>query len=133
MSVHVLLLAALCTFLIPGIARADLDSFMSAVNAGYTRDTTDFQARLADRFAASDSQLRLVVLSVDSPADAVISLWIAEQARLPIGRVLQYYQQFKPQGWDEILRSLGLQTDSGTLDALQRGDLGWFRQLAAVR
>jgi len=130
MPVRSLLIAALCSLFIPGIANADLESFISEVNTSYSANANGFQARLADRFAVSDSKLKLVVLSVDNPADAVVSLWIEEQSRLPIGQVLQYYQQLKQQGWKAIVTSLGLSMETGTLAALQRGDLGWHLDIS---
>jgi len=133
MALRTLLFAALCTLLCSGTARADLKSFMTTVNASYTGDLANFQDRLASRFAIADSRLEMVILSVDSPADAVICLWVAEQTRIPVGKVLQSYQQLKSRGWKAIVRGLGLQPQSDTIQALDRGDLDWDRQVIAFR
>jgi hypothetical protein len=132
MSTRTLLLAIICTLFLSGIAHADLQNFITSVNTRYTTDVHSFQAQLADRFSTPPAELRMVIFSVDSPADAVVSLWLHEQSRLPIGKVLQYYQLQKQHDWNEIAAELGLSVDSALLTALQQGDLDWGQQVAGL-
>lgn len=133
MSVRILLVATLCVLFCSGVARADLNLFMADVNAGYTGDISHFQQRLAGRFAVNDKQLQMVTMAVDSPADAVVCLWIAEQSRSPLSLVLQRYQQLRTKGWGAVLSGLGISRDSGLTRTLLRGDLDWNRQVAGLR
>jgi len=119
----------LFSLLFSGIAQADLQYFMLDANTGYSSSVADFRARLADRFPASGAELKRVILSVDSPADAVVSLWLHEQFCIPIGKVLQSYQLQKQNGWYAILADLGLSMDSAELNALQAT---WDAQIASL-
>lgn len=132
MNLHRLLLTALCILCLSGVAHADLDAFITDVNNSYQADTRGFQDRLVDRFAISDARLRMVVFSVDSPADAVVTFWIQEQFQLPVSRILHCYQARGPQGWNGVLAELGIAIDSAALRSLQNGELDWHRQVAGI-
>lgn len=132
MNLHRLLLTAFCTLCLSGVAHADLETFITDVNASYAVDTHGFQDQLVDRFAMSDARFRMVVLTVDSPADAVVTLWLHEQFQLPLSRILHCYQARGPQGWDRVLSELGIAGDSAVLRSLQSGELDWHRQVAGL-
>jgi hypothetical protein len=132
MSTRSLLLSLFCTLFLAGVAHADLQNFITSVNTSYSSDVSGFRARLADRFDAPAAELRMVIFSVDSPADAVVSLWLQEQSRLPIGKVLHCYQSQKQHDWKAIAAELGLSVDSALLNALQEGDLDWSQQVAGL-
>lgn len=132
MKTRAVLLIALGFLILPGFAHADLQHFLTDVNTSYHDDVVGFQSSLADRFPATDVTRRMVILSVDSPADAVVSFWLHEQFDVPVSRVLQFYQQHQQHDWETIVTSLGLDVDSAALQALQRGDLEWQPQLAGL-
>lgn len=132
MLTRIFVLAALGSLIVSGTARADLKSFMSGINASYPGDVAGFHDRLTTRFEQPGTDLERVVLAVDTPADAVVSLWLAEQSDLPVDAVLQSYQQERPGGWLAILRSLELSMESGTVKALYRGELDWYPQVVGL-
>jgi len=132
MSVRSLPLVILCLLLFSGLAQASLETFVADVNAGYTGDIGQFRQQLLGRFPVNDVQLDMVVLSVDSPADAVICLWVAEQSRLRVDKVLQRYQQCRTLGWEAVLTALGFDRDSELSRSLQRGAFAWRRQVATL-
>jgi len=133
MIVRSLLVLTFCLFLLSGTARADLAGFIAEVNAGYTGDIGSFSDQLAGRFLTPDDQLSMVVLAVDTPADAVISLWIEEQTRLPIDRILQQYQQLPSRDWQVILDRLGFASEPELARQLAGGEFGWNLQVAGFR
>jgi len=131
MKTRAILLIALGFLVLPGLAHADLQHFLNNVNTSYNDDVASFQTSLAKRFPATDVTRRMVILSVETPADAVVSFWLHEQLGLPVSEVLQHYQQ-QQHDWQAIATSLGLDLDSTALQALQRGDIEWQPQLAGL-
>lgn len=132
MKTRAVLLIALCFLALPGFANADLQNFMNHVNTGYSTDAGDFQAGLANRFPVPDVTRRMVILSVDSPADAVVCLWLHEQFDVPVSQVLQFYRQQKQHDWTSIVANLGFTMNSVTLQTLQRGAIDWHPQVAGL-
>lgn len=132
MKTRAVLLIALGFLILPGLAHADLQHFLSNVNTSYDDDVVSFQTSLAKRFPATDVTRRMVILSVDTPADAVVSFWLHEKLDLPVSEVLQHYQEQQQHDWEAIATSLGLDLDSTALQALQRGDIEWQPQLAGL-
>ena len=132
MNTRAVLLIALCLLALPGFAYADLQNFMNHVNTSYSADAAAFQAGLANRFQVTDVTRRMVILSVDSPADAVICFWLHEQFDVPVSQVLQFYQKQKHHDWTVIATNLGLNVDFELLQTLQRGEIDWQPQLAIL-
>jgi len=132
MKTRAALLIALCFLALPGFAHADLHNFMTHVNSSYSTDAAAFRASLANRFPVTDATRQMVVLSVDSPADAVVCFWLHEQFDLPVSKVLQFYRQQEQHDWPSIVANLGLTMKSETLQILQRGEIEWQPQVAGL-
>lgn len=119
----------LCAFglvlITAGAAHANLNAFIQSLNVSAAANIGDFRTRLGVQYGASGPTLNLVMRSVDRPADAAVILWLGQQSRQPIQRVLRVYRSRKRQGWGAIARDLGIKPGSAAFHALKAGNLGW--------
>jgi hypothetical protein len=115
---------ALCfILLIVGSAHADLNAYIRDLNVSVQGDVGGYKAKLEARFGTSSSQLEIVFRSVNSPADVAIVLWLGEQSRQPIDRVLEVYRANKAHGWGSMAKSLGIKPGSPAFHALKKGNI----------
>ena len=106
-----------------GAAHADLDVYIRDLNISAQADIGGYKAKLEARFGARNSQIEVVLRSVESPADAAIVFWLGEQARQPLDTVLNVYRSQKSQGWGAMAKSLGIKPGSPAFHALKKGNI----------
>ena len=106
-----------------GIAHADLNAYIRDLNISAQGDVGGYKAKLVARFGTSNSQLEVVFRSVKSPADVAIVLWLGEQSRQPIDRVLDVYRANKTHGWGTMAKSLGIKPGSPAFHDLKKGNI----------
>lgn len=106
-----------------GVAHADLNAYIKDLNISAEGDIGGYKAKLEARFGTTNSQIEVVLLSVECPGDAAIVLWLGEQARKPLDTVLNVYRSQKSQGWGAMAKSLGIKPGSPAFHALKKGSI----------
>ena len=115
---------SLCFILLTaGLAHADLNAYIRDLNISAQGDVGGYKAKLEARFGTSNAQLEAVFRSVKSPADVAIVLWLGEQSRQPIDRVLEVYRVNKTHGWGSMAKSLGIKPGSPAFHDLKKGNI----------
>ena len=110
-------------FISVGTAQADLDAYIKDINVSAQGNIGGYKAQLEARFGATNSQIEVVLSSVESPGDAAIVFWLGEQARQPLNTVLNVYRSQKSQGWGKMAKSLGIKPGSPAFHALKKGSI----------
>ena len=84
-------------------------------------DPSGFRARLSTRFKIGDTQIKIVLNSVEKFADAYMVLRLGEMSKQPIENVIEKYKAGKGKGWGALAKSLGIKPGSKEFHALKRG------------
>jgi hypothetical protein len=120
---RIVLTAVLCALsFAPAMAEEGLDVFLSDLNIRARADMGDFSATVSAQFGVPEAQVRVVLGTVNDPADAFMVFQIGLMSRHPYERVLQVYQGRKGKGWGVIAQELGIKPGSSEFHALKRGD-----------
>jgi hypothetical protein len=120
-----LILAMLLLVLLgaPGVASANLDSFLSNVNVQARVDLPGFSLKVSTQFGVPVPQVEAVLGIVATPADAFMVFQLGQMAHRPPETVVQTYQTHKGKGWGVIAKELGIKPGSREFHALKNGDL----------
>ena len=84
-------------------------------------DPSGFRARLSTRFKIGDTQIKIVLNSVEKFADAYMVLRLGEMSKQPTENVIEKYKAGKGKGWGALAKSLGIKPGSKEFHALKRG------------
>lgn len=103
-------------------AAAGLDGFLSNLNVQARADREGFSARVSAQFGVPDAQVRVVMSSVPTPADAYMVFQLGQMTRQPHDRVLGAYKANRGKGWGVVAKELGIKPGSPEFHALKRGD-----------
>lgn len=117
----------LMLLVVPALALAA--TLASAADFDWTKDLSiraeanpdGFRAQLATRFKIGDAQVRLVLGSVDRPADAYMIFRLGEMSSRSVDHVLERYRVDKGKGWGVLAKSLGIKPGSAEFHELKRG------------
>lgn len=99
-----------------------LDNFLSSLNVQARADLPGFSAKVSAQFGVPEPQVRAVIGTVATPADAFMVFQLGQMAQRPPQTVLDVYQAHRGQGWGVIAKSLGIKPGSPEFHALKRGD-----------
>lgn len=113
-----------------GVARADLDSFLSGLNTRASADIDEYGTRLSVQFETPLPQVQSLLRSVAVPADAFMCLQLARMLGLAPERVVQTYNANRGRGWGVIAQEMGIKPGSPEFHALKRGDFVFTGQPA---
>ncbi len=119
----VLVALAFALVVVPGVATASLDSFLSSVNVQARADLPGFHATVSAQFGVPVPQVQAVLHTVGSPAEAFMVFQLGQMSHRPPETVLQTYQAHKGKGWGVIAKELGIKPGSPEFHALKSGDL----------
>jgi hypothetical protein len=108
---------------VPAVASANLDSFLSNVNAQARVDLPGFSLQVSTQFGVPVPQVEAVLGIVATPADAFMVFQLGQMAHRPPETVVQTYQTHKGKGWGVIAKELGIKPGSREFHALKNGDL----------
>jgi hypothetical protein len=106
-------------------AHAELESFLSKLNAQAKADLSSFSAKLSSQFGLPVPQIRDIIKSVEAPADAFMCLQLGQMAQMRPEAVVQTYRANKGKGWGAIAKELGIKPGSPEFHALKRGDFSF--------
>ena len=121
---RILFAALMCVlFSAQAIAGGGLDSFLSNLNIQARADLSGFSAKVSAQFGVPEARVRVVLSTVQEPADAFMVFQLGQMAQQPTEKVLQVYQTQKGKGWGVIAKELGIKPGSPEFHALKRGDL----------
>lgn len=111
-------------FLFCGLALAGggLDGFLDNLNIQARADMNGFSARVSTQFGVPDVQVRSIIGTVSTPADAFMVFQLGRMTQKPPATVLRVYQANRGKGWGVIAKSLGIKPGSPEFHALKRGD-----------
>ncbi len=104
------------------VAGGGLDGFLGNLNIQARADTGGFAARVSAQFGVPEVQVRAVIGSVSTPADAFMVFQLGQMTQRPPETVLHVYQAKRGKGWGVIAKSLGIKPGSPEFHALKRGD-----------
>jgi hypothetical protein len=99
-----------------------LDEMLSNLNVQAQADRNGFAARIASQFHIGDANVRMVLGSVQEPADAFMVYQLGQLAQRPPEEVLRVYQRRGRKGWGELAKELGIKPGSREFHALKAGD-----------
>jgi hypothetical protein len=102
------------------VAAGDFD-WTRDLNIRAEADRDGFRVQLSTRFNIGNAQVKVVLGSVDSPADAYMILRLGEMSSRPVDYVLSQYKSRKGQGWGVLAKSLGIKPGSREFHALKGG------------
>ncbi|NIQ95089.1 MAG: hypothetical protein GWN87_13425, partial [Desulfuromonadales bacterium] len=108
---HLVMAIALVLFT-AGWAQADINAYLHDLNVSAQGNLGGFRTEVGARFGASGPQVDIALRSADSPADAAVCLWLAQQSRQPVDVVLREYRASKNQGWGTLAKNLGIKPGS---------------------
>jgi hypothetical protein len=108
---------------VPAVASANLDSFLSNVNAQARVDLPGFSLQVSTQFGVPVPQVQAVLGMVATPADAFMVFQLGQMAHRPPEAVVQTYQTHRGKGWGVIAKELGIKPGSREFHALKNGDL----------
>ena len=119
-----ILFAATMIFLLCGLALAGggLDGFLGDLNIQARADMNGFSARVSTQFGVPEVQVRSIIGTVSTPADAFMVFQLGRMTQKPPETVLHVYQANRGKGWGVIAKSLGIKPGSREFHALKRGD-----------
>ncbi len=120
-----IVVAALLTALaagLPGVARADVNSFIQKLNVQAKADIGKYTVQVAAQFGVPKEQVTALIKKVDSPADAFMVLQLGKMSKKDNDTVVRTYQGNKTKGWGAIAHELGIKPGSPEFHALKRGD-----------
>ena len=118
-----ILIALFCLFFSAhATAAGGLDGFLSKLNAQAKSDLAGFSARISAQFGIPEAQVKVVIGTVQQPADAFMVFQLGQMAQQPTDRVMQVYQSGKGKGWGAMAKDLGIKPGSAEFHALKRGD-----------
>jgi hypothetical protein len=100
-----------------------LDAFLNKLNAQAKSDLAGFSAKISAQFGVPEAQVKVVISTVNQPADAFMVFQLGQMSRQPTDKVMQVYQGGKGKGWGAIAKDLGIKPGSAEFHALKRGDL----------
>ena len=107
------------------VAHADLEGFLSKVNAQAKADMKNFNVKLSAQFGIPLPQVDIIIRSVANPADAFMVLQLGHIANKPPEAVLQTYKRSHGKGWGALAKELGIKPGSAEFHALKRGDFSF--------
>lgn len=119
-----LVLTATALFLLctPALAGGGLDGFLGSLNVQARADLPGFSARIGAQFGVPVPQVRAVMGSVATPADAFMVFQLAEMSHRTPDQALGAYKANRGRGWGVIAKSLGIKPGSPEFHRLKRGD-----------
>jgi hypothetical protein len=117
------LFSCLALLALPASSQADINGFLSELNAQARIDLPGFKARLSTQFGVPLPDIDSLLVSVRLPGDAFMVLQLGQMAHRPHPVVLQTYERRHGQGWGAMAKSLGIKPGSAAFHALKRGDL----------
>ncbi|GAB4089713.1 hypothetical protein [Hydrogenophaga soli] len=103
-------------------ATGGLDGFLSNLNVQARADRDGFSARISAQFGVPDAQVRVVMSSVPTPADAYMVFQLGQMTHQPHDRVLGTYKANKGKGWGVVAKEMGIKPGSPEFHALKRGE-----------
>jgi len=116
----ILLLVVLTIFIsAPVVSAGDFD-WARDLNIRAEADPSGFRAQLSTRFKIGDTQVKVVLGNVDSPADAYMVFRLGEMSSSPVDSVLNKYRTEKSKGWGALAKSLGITPGSREFRALKQ-------------
>ncbi len=107
---------------LPGIARADLSSFIQKLNVQAKADIGKYTVQLGAQFGVPQEQVTAIIKKVDSPGDAFMVLQLGQMSKKDNDTVVRTYQGNRSKGWGAIAHELGIKPGSPEFHALKRGD-----------
>lgn len=84
-------------------------------------DPSGIRARLAARFHLGDVEVKAILSTCETPADAYIILRFGEMSGRPANYVVEKYKYNNDKGWGVLAKSLGIKPGSEEFHALKRG------------
>ena len=117
------LIALFCAFFPAQVMAGGLDAFLNKLNAQAKSDLAGFSAKISAQFGVPEAQVKVVISTVNQPADAFMVFQLGQMSRQPTDKVMQVYQGGKGKGWGAIAKDLGIKPGSAEFHALKRGDL----------
>ena len=109
------------SLLLPSLACASLESFLSNVNVEARADMPGFSVRVSNQFGVPVPQVQAVIRAVPQPADAFMIFQLSEMSGRQPDEVMEVYSPKK--GWGAMAKELGIKPGSPEFHALKRGDL----------
>ena len=104
-------------------AHADLDTFLSNLNTQAKADLNGFSVKLAAQFDVPLPQVKVIIKTVDTAADAFMCLQLSQMTKKQPEMVVQTYKNNKGKGWGVIAKELGIKPGSAEFHAMKSGDL----------
>ena len=123
---HRLILTLACSMLLviaAAVASADLDGWVADLNLRAKADLDAFHARLSAQFDLPLPEVKVLVGTVDAPADAFLCLQLGQWTHKPLEVVTAAYQAGKGKGWGVLAQELGVKPGSEEFHALKEGRL----------
>jgi hypothetical protein len=103
-------------------AHADLDTFLSRLNTQAKADLNGFSVKLSAQFGVPLPQVKVIINSVDTAADAFMCLQLGHMTKKQPELVVQTYKNNKGKGWGVIAKELGIKPGSAEFHAMKSGD-----------
>ncbi len=116
-----LLIVGALLVLWPAIAAAADFDWTRGFNQRAEADPWEFRTKMSARFQVGDAQIDAVISNTKRPADAYITLRLAEISRQPADYALEKYRTTRGKGWGAVAKSLGIKPGSKEFHALKRG------------
>ncbi|MBU1398111.1 MAG: hypothetical protein KKH85_04365 [Proteobacteria bacterium] len=104
-------------------AHADLDTFLSNLNTQAKADLNSFSVKLSAQFGVPLPQVKVIIKTVDTSADAFMCLQLSQMTKKQPEMVVQSYKNNKGKGWGFIAKELGIKPGSAEFHAMKSGDL----------
>ena len=110
--------------LVPFQARAGaLEDFLGNLNVQAQADLNGFSARVSSQFKVGAAQVKVVLGSVQEPADAFMVFQLGQMTGRPPEEVLRVYKGRGHKGWGELAQELGIKPGSPEFHRLKQGRL----------
>lgn len=122
MRSFVLAVVVAVSLVVPGYAAASLDVFLKDLNIRARSDGDGFISRVSAHFGIGQADVKVVLGSVDDPADVFMIFQLAQWSHRPHAEVVKIYRDRRGRGWGELAQSLGIKPGSAEFHALKRGD-----------
>lgn len=117
--------AGLLLFGCAAAADADLNAFLSSLNAQAQADLPGFKTKLSNQFGVPLPAVESIFAQVRQAGDAFLCLQLGQMTRQPLGRVVETYRHNHGNGWGVIARELGIKPGSADFHALKRGNFAF--------
>ena len=108
-----------------GITHAGLNDFLSNLNIQANANINDFGVKLSAQFGVPLKQVRVIIKTVELPADAFMCLQLCRMTNKQPERVVQTYKSNKSKGWGVIAKQLGIKPGSAEFQALKLGNFAF--------